>query len=161
MGRAHNAVIEGLVQGRHDRRLVVGGFNVTMARDTVFVGMQSSQLTLDRRVRISGVFTGARDVQATRIELPRERSDSPAGNRHGPSGSSEQSSDDSSGSGNSSNSGGSDSSGNSDNSDNSALAVQGIQVIQAATGAAAQGTRAALSTTVATGAMTVMAVATR
>ncbi|WP_223542280.1 DUF5666 domain-containing protein [Pseudomonas sp. BF-RE-26] len=119
IGRAHNAVIEGLVQGRQDRHLVVGGFNVTLAHDTVFVGVQASQLGLDRRVRINGVFTGAREVQATRIELPRERSDSPASNRHGRLGSSEQDTDDSSGSGNSSGSSGSGNSGDSGDSGNS------------------------------------------
>jgi hypothetical protein len=113
IGRAHNAVIEGLVQVRQERHLVVGGFNVKLARDTVFVGVQASQLTLDRRVRINGVFTGAREVQATRIELPREGSDSPANNRHGRLGSNEQDTDDSSGSGNSSDSSGSGNSGNS------------------------------------------------
>lgn len=113
IGRAHNAVIEGLVQSRQDRHLVVGGFNVTLAGDTVFVGVQASELALDRRVRINGVFTGAWEVQATRIELPRERSDSPAGNRHGRLGTSEQGTDDSSGSGNSGNSGSSGDSGNS------------------------------------------------
>ncbi|MGZ9738382.1 DUF5666 domain-containing protein [Pseudomonas sp. GNP012] len=128
IGRAHNAVIEGLVQGRQDSRLVVGGFKVTMARDTVFVGVQSSQLTLDRRVRVTGVFSGAREVQATRIELPRERSDSPAGNQHGRIRNSEQNTDDPSGSGNSGSSddfnsagdsSGSNSSGNSRDSGNS------------------------------------------
>ena len=113
IGRVHNAVIEGLVQGRQDHHLVVGGFNVTLARDTVFVGVQPSELALDRRVRVNGVFTGARDVQATRIELPRERSDSPASNQHGRPRVGEQNTDDSSGS---SNSGGSNSSGSSGNS---------------------------------------------
>lgn len=116
IGRAHNAVIEGLVQGRQDRHLVVGGINVTLAHDTVFVGVQASELALDRRVRINGVFTGAREVQATRIELPRDRSNSPTSNRHGRLGTSEQSTDDSSGSGNSINSSGS---GNSDSSGSS------------------------------------------
>jgi hypothetical protein len=116
IGRVHHAVIEGLVQGRQDRHLVVGGFNVTLARDTVFVGVQPSELALDRRVRVIGVFSGARDVQATRIELSRERSDSPASNQHGRLRTREQGTDDSSGSSNSS---GSDSSGNSGNSGNS------------------------------------------
>ncbi|MFV0933071.1 DUF5666 domain-containing protein [Pseudomonas jessenii] len=119
IGRAHNAVIEGLVQGRQDRHLVVGGINVTLAHDTVFVGVQASELALDRRVRINGVFTGAREVQATRIELPRDRSDSPASNRHGRHGTNEQDTDDSSGSGNSIDSSGSDNSGNSDSSGSS------------------------------------------
>ncbi|MCP2068101.1 DUF5666 domain-containing protein [Pseudomonas laurylsulfatiphila] len=119
IGRAHNAVIEGLVQGRQDRRLVVGGFNVTMASDTEFVGVQSSQLTLDRRVRVTGVFSGAREVQATRIELPRERSDSPASNQHGRLRNSEQNTDDSSGSGNSGSSDDFNSSGDSSGSSDS------------------------------------------
>ncbi|PYY66731.1 hypothetical protein CRX42_30790, partial [Pseudomonas jessenii] len=119
IGRAHNAVIEGLVQGRQDQRLVVGGFNVTLARDTTFVGVQPSELGLDRRVRVIGVFSGARDVTATRIELPRERSDSPASNQHGRVRGSEQNTDDSSGSGNSGDSSGSNSSGNSGDSGNS------------------------------------------
>jgi len=118
-GRARNAVIEGLVQGRQDRQLMVGGFKVTLANDTVFVGVQPSGLALDRRVRVSGVFTGAREVQATRIELPRERADSPASNRHGPPGTSEQGTDDSSGSSNSSGSGNSGNSGGSGNSGSS------------------------------------------
>ena len=119
IGRAHNAVIEGLVQIRQDRHLVVGGINVTLAHDTVFVGVQASELALDRRVRINGVFTGAREVKATRIELPRDRSDSPASNRHGRHGTSEQDTDDSSGSGNSIDSSGSGNSIDSSGSDNS------------------------------------------
>ncbi|KPU61906.1 hypothetical protein AN403_5991 [Pseudomonas fluorescens] len=113
IGRVRNAVIEGLVQGRQDRHLVVGGFNVTLAHDTVFVGVQPSELALDRRVRVTGVFSGARDVQATRIEMPRERSDSPAGNQHGKLRTREQNTDDSSGSSNSGSSGSSGSSGGS------------------------------------------------
>jgi hypothetical protein len=119
IGRVRNAVIEGLVQGRQDRHVVVGGFNVTLARDTVFVGVQPSELALDRRVRVTGVFSGARDVQAIRIEMPRERSDSPAGNQHGKPRTSEQNTDDSSGSSNSGSSNSSDNSGSSGSSGSS------------------------------------------
>jgi hypothetical protein len=119
IGRVRNAVIEGLVQGRQDRHLVVGGFNVTLARDTVFVGVQPSELALDRRVRVTGVFSGARDVQATRIELPRERSDSPAGNQHGKPRTREQNTDGTSGSSNSGSSNSSDNSGSSGSSGSS------------------------------------------
>ncbi|MCX7081129.1 MAG: DUF5666 domain-containing protein [Pseudomonas sp.] len=83
IGRAHQAVIEGLVQVRQDRHLVVGGFNVTLEHDAVFVGEQPSELALDQRVRVSGVFSGAREVRATRIEIRHERSDTPARNQPG------------------------------------------------------------------------------
>jgi hypothetical protein len=74
-GRVREVVIEGLVQGRQNQRLVVGGFNVTVARDTVIVGEQPSRLALDQRVRVSGVLSGAREVRATRVELHSERVD--------------------------------------------------------------------------------------
>lgn len=74
-GRVHQAVIEGLVQSRQDRRVVVGGFNVTLGSDTVFVGERSSSLGVDQRVRISGVFSGTREIRATRVEFNGERID--------------------------------------------------------------------------------------
>ncbi|WP_442109688.1 DUF5666 domain-containing protein [Pseudomonas sp. NUPR-001] len=82
-GRVRDVVVEGLVQGRQDRRLVVGGFNVTLGRDTVFVGEQPTALALDQRVRVSGVLSGAREVRATRVELHADRVETPAGDRSG------------------------------------------------------------------------------
>jgi hypothetical protein len=74
-GRVHEAVIEGLVQSRQDRHLVVAGFNVILGHDTVFAGEPPAKLAVDQRVRVSGVFSGAREVRATRVEFPGERAD--------------------------------------------------------------------------------------
>ncbi|WP_422422311.1 DUF5666 domain-containing protein [Pseudomonas sp. GZD-222] len=83
-GRVHNVVIEGLVQGRQDQRLVVGGFNVTMGRETLVVGEQPARLALDQRVRVSGVLSGEREVRAARVELHVDRADTPGRERSGP-----------------------------------------------------------------------------
>ena len=96
--RVHQVVIEGLVQGRQERRLVVGGVNVTLGHDTVIVGEQGSALAIDQRVRVSGVLSGAREVRATRVELHSERAETPGRDR---SGHHEHSDDDHSGSGSS------------------------------------------------------------
>lgn len=82
-GRVHNVVVEGLVQGRQDQRLVVGGFNVTVGRDTVVIGEQPSRLALDQRVRVSGVLSGGRELRATRVELHSGRADTPGRERSG------------------------------------------------------------------------------
>ncbi|WP_433740268.1 DUF5666 domain-containing protein [Pseudomonas putida] len=74
-GHVHQAVIEGLVQSRQDRRLVVAGFNVTLGRETVIAGEQPGTLAVDQRVRVSGVFSGGREVRATRVEFQVERVD--------------------------------------------------------------------------------------
>ncbi|MGJ7518529.1 DUF5666 domain-containing protein [Pseudomonas baetica] len=74
-GRVKEAVIEGLVQSRQDRRLVVAGFNVTLGNDTVFAGEPPAKLAVDQRVRVSGVFSSGREVRATRVELQVERID--------------------------------------------------------------------------------------
>lgn len=81
-GRVQTAVIEGLVQHRQNQRLVVGGIQVTLGRDTVIVGEQAQTLAVDQRVRVSGVFTGHRELRAARVESPGERLDhSGKGNR--------------------------------------------------------------------------------
>ncbi|TDF79057.1 DUF5666 domain-containing protein [Pseudomonas sp. H9] len=82
-GRVRDVVVEGLVQGQQNQRLVVGGFNVTLGRDTVFVGEHSAAPALDQRVRVSGVLSGTREVRATRVELNPERAETPARDRSG------------------------------------------------------------------------------
>ena len=84
-GRVHNVVIEGLVQRSQARQLMVAGIKVTLGQGTVIVGKPPAAWALDQRVRVSGVFSGKHELQATRIELPDERADNPRreGSRRG------------------------------------------------------------------------------
>ncbi len=70
-GRVRRAVVEGLVHAREAGRITLGGFTVTLESGTRFDGGGSDTLGTGRRVRVSGEFTGAREVRADRVELVR------------------------------------------------------------------------------------------
>lgn len=80
-GHVRHAIVEGLVLDRSDKRVMIGGFEVEFDDATTFAGGDAGTLTSDRRVRVHGMFSGARDVKATRIEFVRAGASNQGGRR--------------------------------------------------------------------------------
>lgn len=85
-GRVRDAIVEGLVLDRRDNRVMISGFAVELDGGTEFAGGAAADLDTDRRVRVSGVFEGARKVRATRIEFVRDGSEARSGGQRSQSG---------------------------------------------------------------------------
>ncbi|WP_343034791.1 DUF5666 domain-containing protein [Aromatoleum diolicum] len=85
-GRVRDAIVEGLVLDRLDNRVMISGFSVELDGGTAFSGGEVTDLNTNRRVRVSGVFSGTREVKATHIEFVRDGSESRGGGQRGKSG---------------------------------------------------------------------------
>ncbi|TWC39025.1 hypothetical protein FBY03_105154 [Pseudomonas sp. SJZ079] len=72
-GRVRNALVEGLVRGQQGDRIEFGGFTAYVDRSTSYSGGQAADLTLDQRIRVTGVFGKGREIRAERIEFTREQ----------------------------------------------------------------------------------------
>lgn len=72
-GRVRNALVEGLVRGRQGNRVDFGGFTAYVDSRTSYFGGQAADLTVDQRIRVTGVFGKGREIQAARIEFAREQ----------------------------------------------------------------------------------------
>lgn len=70
-GRVRQAVVEGLIHEHTDSRMKMSGFSVVFDPASVFDQGSQNTLEKDRRIRVHGVFTGAREITASRIELVR------------------------------------------------------------------------------------------
>lgn len=71
-GRVRNALVEGLVRGQQGNRIEFGGFTAYVDRGTAYAGGQATDLAVDQRIRVTGVFDKGRNIRADRIELLRE-----------------------------------------------------------------------------------------
>jgi len=94
VGRVKDAIVEGLVLDRLDSLVMISGFSVELDGSTEFSGGEATDLNTNRRVRVSGVFRGAREVKATRIEFVRDGSESRSGGPRGKSGAKSDGNDD-------------------------------------------------------------------
>lgn len=89
-GRVRNALVEGLVRGQQGDRIEFGGFTAYVDRGTAYAGGQASDLAIDQRIRVTGVFGKGRDIRAERIEFSREQPATPIREGSGQQGSSTQ-----------------------------------------------------------------------
>lgn len=80
-GRVRNALIEGFVLDRLDKRVMIGAFAVELDDATAFAGGNVDELGTNRRVRVHGIFSGTREVKATRIEFMRDGAQAQGGQR--------------------------------------------------------------------------------
>lgn len=72
-GRVRNALVEGLVRGQQGNRIELGGFTAYVDRSTAYSGGQVGDLAVDRRIRVTGIFSKEREIRAARIDLSPER----------------------------------------------------------------------------------------
>lgn len=70
-GRVRQAIVEGLVHDRVGSQVMMSGFSVVFESGTEFADGRQNELDKNQRIRVHGVFTGTREVTASRIEFVR------------------------------------------------------------------------------------------